>query len=648
MDWIRPPERGKGGGTLRFLKRIFRFFFGIFRFVVWAVGLIAIAVIGYFYVAAQPVPQETLSRLLTALSPETDALDARSASFGLRQGLVLEKVRLLPKGVVAPEWFTADELRLSGGFRPDRPPREWIDTVFAHRVNLAALPPRPSGGGATNIAAAMPTLSPMRFDLVDASFLGMRFKRVRGAFRQEKGAIVIENAKVEWPGDRWAEEVTGNVRFDPATGLIEGQLAGHLTPDRIYPLLGMLKANGVLDVARRFVFNAKPLEVLEARFRVAPAEPHYELRLTLAVADCSYGGEAIRRANAVIVAEGSNDLDRISIQPLVCERADGTLSGSLNIDMITSNVDFIAQADMPVEPLLHIIRVNIKPAKYGFDFASPPRLTATGRVPLDGNLDGIALTGTLTAPTATVRHIPLQNLQCEFDIVTNSYALRNVRVTAAGGEISGSLNLVSLPGVDTQTVYRTSFQVNHLDVRTFAAQLGFTNCPTGNANATIALASCFGANHDRRLNGQGEIQVDQGELGHVPLFAGLTDYMARNVPGVDLLVSQSEARMPFVITNGLLRSDNVLVEGDVFSIGGNGTYSFPADQLDFNVRTSIFKRRTWLGKLVQIVTFPFSKLLLEFHVKGPAGSPVWEYRGVLERIADSVGNAVSGKKDSAP
>jgi len=400
-------------------------------------------------------------------------------------------------------------------------------------------------------------------------------------------------------------------------------------------------------VAQRFVFNTKPIEV-EARFRVAPSEPHYELRLIVSVADCTYGGAPIRRANAVIVAEGTNDLDHISIQPLVCERTDGTLSGSLAIDTLASNVDFIAQADMPIDPLLHIIRVNINPGKYGIVFATPPRLTATGRVPLDGNLDGIVLTGTILAPTATVRRVPLQNLQCEFDIVTNSYALRNVHATAAGGEISGSLNLMSPPGVDTQTVYRTSFKVDHLDVKTFAAQLGFTNCPTGKANAAIALASCFGANHEQRLTGNGDIQIEKGELGRIPLFAGLTDYMARNVPGIDFLVSQSEAHLPFVITNGLLHSDALLVEGDVFSIGGNGTYSFPSDQLDFSVRASIFKRRTWLGKLVQIITFPFTKLLLEFRVKGPVENPIWEYRGVLERIADTVGNAVGSKKDSAP
>ena len=609
-------------------------------------GLLTIGIFCYFYVAERPVPRETLSRLLAKLSTETDALDARNATFGLRQGLVLRKVRVLPKGIVAPEWFTADELHLSGGFRPDRPPREWIDTVIAHRVNIASLPPHLSTG-ATNVASAALVIPAMRFDLVDATFLTMRFKRLQGYFRQERGTNILEDLKIEWPGDRWPEDVTGTIRFDPASGLVEGQLTGHLLPERIYPLLKMLEANGVLDVARRFVFNSKPVEVVEARFRVAPAEPHYELRLTLAVTDFTYDGVAVRNANSMIVAEGSNDLTHITIQPLVCERPDGKLSGGLTIDTLTSNIDFIAQSDMPVDPLLRIIRVNINPAKYGIFFATPPRLTATGRIPLDGNIDGVAFTGNMTAPTATVRRIPLQNLQCEFSMVTNSYTLRNVRTTTAGGDVSGTLNLF-IPSSDTQASYRTSLKIDHLDVETFAGQLGFTNSPTGKAFAQLDLASSFGINHDRLLGGSGDVRVEKGVLGRIPLFAGLTDYMARNVPGVSLLVSQSEARMPFTITNGLLRSDSLLVEGDVFSISGWGTYNIPADKLDFTVRTTVFKRKSWLGQIINVVTFPFTKLLLEFRAHGPIERPIWEYRGVIERIVDGVGEAVSGKKDSSP
>ena len=631
------------GEILRLWQPILSLMYRILRAIVWTAGVITVALICLFFVAEQPVPHQTLDKLLASLSTSTDALDARTATFGLRHGLVLRKVRLLPKGVVAPEWFTADELRLSGGFRPDRPVREWIDTVVAHRINIASLPSRSSGHGTTNASATIPALPAMRFDLVDANFLGMRFKRLQGFLHQEKGVILIENARIEWPSDHGVEEVSGTLQFDPATSRIEGQLAGRLFPERIYPLLHMLEARGVENIAQRFVFGDKPA-VVEARFRIAPEEQRDELRVVVTVAECTYDGVPIRRATAVIEAHGSNDLDHIAVRQLVCERPDGKLTGDMTIDTTTSNLDFVAQSSLPSEPLLRIVRVNVSPEKFGILFATPPQVTASGRVPLDGNLDGIRILGTLAAPLATVHHIPLQNLQCDFGISSNTYVLRNVHTTTAGGDISGTITMVVPPDDMTQATYRSSFKIDHMDVETFAAQLGFTNHPLGKANAEIALASCFGANHERRLNGSGECRLEKATLGRIPLFAGLTDYMARNVPGVNVLIEQSEASVPFVISNGVLRSENALVEGGLFSIGGKGTYSFPEDQLDFNVRASIFKQRTWLGRIVQVVTFPFSKLLLEFRVKGSIDAPAWEYRGVLERIVDTVG----GKKGSAP
>ena len=631
---------------MRFLQRILGFVFGIIRVIIWTAGVLAIALVSLFFVSEQPVPRETLNHLLESLSSDSDVLDAHTASFGLRQGLVLHKVRLLPKGVVAPEWFTADELRLSGGIRPDKPPREWINTVIAHRINISALPLHPFGSNTTThaVSSAPLVVPPMRFDLVDTSFLGMRFKRLQGFLHQEQGVIIVSNVKIEWSGEHGPEEASGSVRYDPASGLIEGQLAGSLLPERIYPLLHLLEARGVEDIARRFVFNSKAVDV-DARFRISPPEARDELRLSVLISDCTYDGVPIRRASAVITADGSNDLTHVAVQNLVCERADGRLTGEMNIDTVASNLDFTAQSTLPAEPLLRIIRVNVSPAKYDITFPTPPQLTAAGRVPLDGDIDGIRITGTMNASNVVIRHVPLQNLICDFGIAGNTYALQNIRTTTAGGAITGNMTLVFPTNDDTQTTYRTSLKIEHLDAEAFAAQLGFSNRALGRANADLVLASSFGPNHARCLNGSGDCHLEKATLGRIPLFAGLTDYMASTVPGVDTLLNQSEASIPFIISNGVLQANNVLVEGGVFSITGKGTYSFPTDNIDFNVRASIFKQRTWLGRLVQIVTFPFSKLLLEFRVKGTLGAPTWEYRGVLERIVDTVSGS---KKDTPP
>jgi hypothetical protein len=116
------------------------------------------------------------------------------------------------------------------------------------------------------------------------------------------------------------------------------------------------------------------------------------------------------------------------------------------------------------------------------------------------------------------------------------------------------------------------------------------------------------------------------------LFMGLTEYLAANVPGVASLVNQSQASVDYTITNGVFASNNIFIEGSVFSIKASGTYDIPADKLDFTVRLQLLKNESFLGKLVHPVMFPFTKLLLEFKVTGSADDPKWNYISVLDRI----------------
>ena len=39
-----------------------------------------------------------------------------------------------------------------------------------------------------------------------------------------------------------------------------------------------------------------------------------------------------------------------------------------------------------------------------------------------------------------------------------------------------------------------------------------------------------------------------------------------------------------------------------------------------------------MGKVVHPITWPFTKLLLEFRATGPVDSPKWEYISVIDRI----------------
>jgi hypothetical protein len=619
---------------LAFLLRIFKFFWLFLCGIVWLTGLLTLAVAALLYVAERPVPRETLARMLSKISTDNECVDASGATFGLRNGLVLRNIRLLPKHDTGPAWATAEELRVIGGFHTDRPPQQWVDAIQARHVNVASLPKNlfvtaSTNAAGTDVFASMP---PMRFDIVDGQFIGLRFKRAQGVIRQEKGRIFFENLKIDWPSDQWKETTSGQISYDPKTDHIEGRLSGRLVPERLYPLFRLLGASDVEDICRRFTFQSSPIEV-EASFVVAPEIPHDELRLTLSVDNCTYNGVVAKHVSTVLNAEGSNGLDRVTFNPMLCERTDGSLSGSLVYDGLTTNLEVVAQSDIPLEPLMRIIELPPASVK-DVIFFTPPKISAIGRVALEGSRDATALSGTLTATAGTIRRVPVKDIQCQFGVTSNSFSMHGLRSTVANGTISGDVSFFFLPVAgDTQATYRSSLKLEQVDLESLAASMfDTTNSPTGKLNGNVALSSRLGDEHNKRLSGEGLVKLDKGLISRMPLFAGFTDHLAKTVPGVSSIVELSKARLPFTITNGVLRSDDVTIDGDVFGINGNGRYDIPADNLDFIVRANI-NGKSLLGFFPHFAFYPFSKLLLEYQVKGPLAHPEWK-NVMLNKISD--------------
>ncbi|HOM58852.1 MAG TPA: hypothetical protein PK770_03215, partial [Kiritimatiellia bacterium] len=63
------------------------------------------------------------------------------------------------------------------------------------------------------------------------------------------------------------------------------------------------------------------------------------------------------------------------------------------------------------------------------------------------------------------------------------------------------------------------------------------------------------------------------------------------------------------------------------------------DKLDFTVRVSIFRQKTIAGRIVRLMTLPFSRLLLEFRVFGTLEQPEWTYVNLIERITEGFSDA---------
>ena len=136
------------------------------------------------------------------------------------------------------------------------------------------------------------------------------------------------------------------------------------------------------------------------------------------------------------------------------------------------------------------------------------------------------------------------------------------------------------------------------------------------------------------LDGSGRIEVKDGMLMRMKGFRGLLALLADKVPGVSWFTDSTQASCDYVIEKGVLKSDNIYIEGSVFSIKMYGTFDANRDSLDFVARVQFTKKDSLMGKILHPLAWPFTKMLLEFRLGGSTADPQWRYISVIDRVVE--------------
>ena len=138
------------------------------------------------------------------------------------------------------------------------------------------------------------------------------------------------------------------------------------------------------------------------------------------------------------------------------------------------------------------------------------------------------------------------------------------------------------------------------------------------------------------LNGRGHFEIKNGQLMRMKGFRGLLEAMPSIAPAVSWFTDTTQASCDYVMENGVLRTDDAYIEGSLFSIKMYGSFNAVSNALDFTVRVQFTKRDSFMGRLIHPLTWPFTKLLLEFRLTGTPEKPEWEYINVVSRVLEAV------------
>lgn len=141
-------------------------------------------------------------------------------------------------------------------------------------------------------------------------------------------------------------------------------------------------------------------------------------------------------------------------------------------------------------------------------------------------------------------------------------------------------------------------------------------------------------NNYEMMNGSGHIELRNAQAMRMKGFHGLIELLADKVPGFSILTDPTEATGDYVIENGVIKTDNFYIEGTVFSIKMYGSFDTVRENLDYTVRVQFTKKDSLVGKILHPLTWPFTKLLLEFRLSGSPDNPQWKYISVLDRVLE--------------
>lgn len=490
----------------------------------------------------------------------------------------------------------------------------------------------------------LPSFAPFALTLVNPDILDLKAERVSVAHvSSANGVLRFDGVCVKFPDRDMPMEVTGDCELNIPEQRVIGSVHGQARQANIRPMLQALDIANSYQFIDAFTGVTAPVDA-GCRFEVNLRNSDLRIFLDLHPTGGAYREVPLRTAQGNVdirvFVRGHCQNAHITVGPIDARIADGTyMRGTVfyentndvgfvtfrNIHSTTSLSNALAIADVLNDGTLDCLQPETDPVMtLDGILAVDPKYASTNRID-----------GTIAFEKGSFFGIPLCDAYTEFRLRGDNISFHDAKSkTRRGGAITGD-GAISFPGFDeSRATFRVAINGRDIPVEDAAEILGMqTSDMKGKISGRIEFdAPLASTGLVSRINGKASVKIHDGQIARLKLFAGLTDYLAKTVPGISSLVDQSNAELDCVITDGVIHTRKASVYGDIFKIECAGSYSMPDDNLDLTARVRLFRNDSIIGKIANPITWTFSKLLLEFKVYGSLENPQWKYITVVDRL----------------
>lgn len=623
-------RRRKHGFVFRAFHRLLATFF-------W----LAIVVATTLTLLDRSLPGIARRRIENTLSSDSIAVSIGGASFNLFKGIFLKNVEVYRKRSLEPPLASVDVVQVAFDPSLGTPPSKWLARIHCKNLSVSeynrwqelfdSLPPCDLS------AQPLPEMA-FRFSAENAQILDIAVRYLGCSASLSPYAVKLERIRISPDAFGFLETLTGTLDYSLKSGNLSAMLTGTLTPSVIRRFTLSLDGDAAVDYYDAITDIQTPFNVT-GEVKTGGDSASTDIRLMLAGGDFHYRGTPVRNVKFGLQwlsdpTNVSNTGKRLMISPLNASFGEGLFSGRLAWYPKTHATELQAQSTLPLDTLFKVINFPLPDFTTNIVFSSPPHTEVHGRVfPKGFGYD--AFSGKVTASHATAYRLPFDAVSAawSYDEESASATVTNFNATLAGGSASGSFSAL------TSGLQPFSLNVSASGVKTDPLRRIFDpGAPPsdGTLALTARLAGNLATNTLSSLSGSAEAHARKAAITRIPIFAGLTDFIGRNVAGVDLLVMQSDSDVSLKVDKGLATIERLSVDGNMMSIVSRGKWRIDAPTMPVEgvAQVRFFHSRSLMGLLARIVTLPVSKLM-EFRVYGEIARPKWEYIGLIDRIAEA-------------
>ncbi|MCL1888417.1 MAG: hypothetical protein FWF96_06060, partial [Kiritimatiellaeota bacterium] len=505
----------------------------------------------------------------------------------------------------------------------------WLVGVEVDRLALSALPRAPDDGAAppTRLPCTAP---PLPFTFTRARLFGLAFDSISARLSTEPQRLALDDLAFAIQ-DAEPAGAEGRLRVDTARKTIAFSSQGRVGAAHVETFLAALGLSHTQRILRRLEF---PPPWPETRFDITASYEENALALALDFNDAngSYRGVPFTRVGGHVAYAETNAFSRLELSGFsgFSEFAPARLS----LVMLPDTLDIEAGGTLRPADINTLAGNFMNPAHPARIAAlGPVTATLNGRIDLDA-WDAMDFRGAFSFENGDLDGFPASSLAGRYACAGPRLRVEPLAwVASTGNRLGGGVEVDFAPNPGR---FSAHVQSDRLTLAELAPLFAATNAALngwlrGGLRVEAALDDPA-----RVLSGGGDIAIYDANLVRFPLFAGLTDFLAEYIPGVDWLTKQTSAKCEFTVTNGVLRVAGLEIKGDIFAISGNGSYDIAGDELDLTVKSHLFSKKTFVGKITQLILSPVNYLLLTQQITGPRDAPRVRNVSVTGRLVNGI------------